>query len=103
MQARVVQKYIEKPLLYKGKKFDLRQWVLVKSFNPLRVYFFSHCYMRMCSQTYDLNDCKNLFKHLTNYSLNKHNFDNDSESVYSSDLLETFLQSKNLSWNEKIK
>ncbi|CAD8203666.1 unnamed protein product [Paramecium pentaurelia] len=91
MQARLVQKYIERPLLYKGFKFDLRQWVLVKSFQPLQAYVFSHCYMRMCSQTYDIKDTKNLLKHLTNFSLNKSEFKNKNDSIYSSDFMQLWL------------
>ncbi|CAK66090.1 unnamed protein product (macronuclear) [Paramecium tetraurelia] len=91
MQARLVQKYIERPLLYKGFKFDLRQWVLVRSFQPLQAFVFSHCYMRMCSQPYDVKDTKNLLKHLTNFSLNKSEFKNKNDSIYSSDFMQQWL------------
>ena len=31
-----LSRYVEKPLLlFSGRKFDLRQWVLVRSFQPL--------------------------------------------------------------------
>ena len=57
MKARIIQKYIEKPLIFNNsklnhfsqKKFDIRQWVLVKSFVPLKIYMFSTCYLRVCS------------------------------------------------------
>jgi tubulin monoglycylase TTLL3/8 len=40
-----VQKYIEKPFLLNQKKFDIRQWVLVTSWEPLDVYVFSGAYL----------------------------------------------------------
>lgn len=84
--SRIAQKYIEKPLIIKNpayaqivnKKFDIRQWVLVVSYLPLKIYRFSECYLRICSESYDLSQIKALQKHLTNYSFNKNNFMNKS-------------------------
>ncbi len=48
----VVQKYIEKPLLFKRRKFDIRMFGLVHiTDNPrqLDLYFFKDGYLRTCS------------------------------------------------------
>jgi tubulin monoglycylase TTLL3/8 len=43
----VVQKYIEKPLLYYGRKFDIRVWVIVTGRNE--IYFYRKGYIRTSS------------------------------------------------------
>lgn len=35
---KICQKYIEHPALFKGRKFDLRYIVLVRSINPLEIF-----------------------------------------------------------------
>lgn len=40
----VISKYLENPLLVGGKKFDLRLYVLVTSYKPLKVYKFDQGY-----------------------------------------------------------
>eukprot|EP00435_Cladocopium_sp_Y103_P032182 s78_g8.t1 len=53
----VCQKYIENPLLIGGaRKHDIRQWVMVTSLNPLTIYFFSECYVRIAAEDYSLDD-----------------------------------------------
>eukprot|EP00747_Dinoflagellata_sp_TGD_P060983 gnl/TRDRNA2_/TRDRNA2_152311_c2_seq2.p1 gnl/TRDRNA2_/TRDRNA2_152311_c2~~gnl/TRDRNA2_/TRDRNA2_152311_c2_seq2.p1 ORF type:complete len:1616 (+),score=224.25 gnl/TRDRNA2_/TRDRNA2_152311_c2_seq2:71-4918(+) len=70
---RVVQKYIERPLLlFSGRKFDIRQWVFVRSFEPLEAYMFSDCYLRLCNEPFDLGDLSNRQRHISNWSVNKH-------------------------------
>ena len=62
----VVQKYIEKPLLYNGRKFDIRVWAVVTHKNE--VFMYKKAYIRTSSDSYDLNN-KNNYVHLTNNCL----------------------------------
>jgi hypothetical protein len=70
----VISKYIANPLLINGHKFDLRIYVLVTCYDPLRVYVFKEGLARFATETYSANiDKNNNFVHLTNYSINKKN------------------------------
>ena len=70
--GKIVQKYIEKPLILDcGRKFDIRQWVLVRSFVPFEAYIFEKCYCRFSSEKYSNDQYSNTKKHLTNYSKQK--------------------------------
>jgi tubulin--tyrosine ligase/tubulin polyglutamylase TTLL9 len=48
----VLQKYLENPLLYNGRKFDFRVWVMMDHFQNL--YFFREGYLRLSCEQFDL-------------------------------------------------
>ena len=71
-RAWVAQKYIERPLLIRGRKFDVRVWVFVTGVAPLRVWMWREPYLRFCAETYALDDVSNAFKHLSNNAVAAH-------------------------------
>lgn len=69
----VVSRYIHNPLLINSHKFDLRIYVLITSFEPLKIYVFQEGLTRFASEPYSSGTKFNKFSHLTNYSINKKN------------------------------
>ena len=69
----IVSKYISKPHLIKGYKYDLRLYVLVTSFDPVKIYLFKDGLVRLATVPYSTSKAslKQRFVHLTNYSVNK--------------------------------
>ena len=47
----VIQKLIEKPLLYCNRKFDIRVWSILNSFDG-KLYIFKEAYVRTSSKEY---------------------------------------------------
>jgi len=68
----IAQKYIENPLIILDRKFDIRQWVLVTSWNPLRIWIYKEMYIRFGAEDYNADRIGNKFIHLTNNSIGKH-------------------------------
>ena len=68
----ILQKYLEKPLLYQGRKFDIRLWVLFISCQEEDIYIFKQGHLKATCTKYD-PDSKDLYVHLTNYSVQKYN------------------------------
>ena len=74
-------RYIERPLLIGNRKFDLRLYVLVTSYNPLTVYLHREGFARFSLSRYSMTnvrDPSNLSSHLTNVAVQKNLFGSDS-------------------------
>ncbi|RLN48390.1 hypothetical protein BBJ29_004403 [Phytophthora kernoviae] len=71
----ILKRYVANPFLINGLKFDLRVYVAVTSYDPLRIYLFHDGLVRFCTEKYSTSKSalQNPFSHLTNYSINKKN------------------------------
>lgn len=76
----VIQRYIDKPLLVKGFKHDLRIYVAVTGglgddpTNPMHAFVCDEGLARFCTTKYQAptkDNFRDEFMHLTNYSINK--------------------------------
>uniref|UniRef100_A0A3B0MKR0 Tubulin-tyrosine ligase family, putative n=1 Tax=Theileria annulata TaxID=5874 RepID=A0A3B0MKR0_THEAN len=77
------QEYVSIPLLIKGKKFDIRLYLLLiaskcnNNNSPgIKGFIFKNSLVRFCTENYEypsVNNINNSFMHLTNYNINKAN------------------------------
>lgn len=73
----LVQRYVRQPFLINETKFDMRIYVHVTSYDPLRIYICRDGLVRFATQKYSnkRSSTKNRYMHLTNYSINKNSDD----------------------------
>lgn len=69
----LISEYIKNPHLINGHKYDLRLYVVVTSYDPLKIYLYSDGLCRFATETYDTSTINQKYSHLTNYSINKKN------------------------------
>ncbi|KAL6120012.1 ttll10 [Pungitius sinensis] len=94
-QARIVQHYIQRPLLLRGKKFDVRSYLLIACTAPYMV-FFRHGYVRLTCDLYDPSS-NNLSSHLTNQYMQKKNpmySQLKEDTVWSMESFNTYVNDK---------
>ncbi|XP_041859496.1 probable tubulin polyglutamylase TTLL9 isoform X2 [Melanotaenia boesemani] len=75
----VAQRYIENPYLINGRKFDLRVYVLVTSYVPLKAWLYRDGFARFTSTRFSLSSIDDKYMHLTNVSVQKTAPDYDPE------------------------
>ena len=68
-----MSEYVKNPHLINGLKYDLRIYVAVVSYDPLKIYMFDEGLARFATHKYStkLKEVKKRFIHLTNFSVNK--------------------------------
>lgn len=68
----IVQLYIDRPLLYQKRKFDIRQYMLITHIHGLmRAYWFKEGYIRTSSYEFDIENFDREI-HLTNDAVQKY-------------------------------
>lgn len=69
----IISRYVADPLLIGGKKFDMRLYVLVTSYRPLKVFLYRGGFCRFCVEQYssDVAEIDNIFVHLTNVAIQR--------------------------------
>jgi tubulin--tyrosine ligase-like protein 12 len=51
---KIAQKYIERPITFKGRKIDLRYVVVLKSLMPLQVYVYDEFFIRFSNNKFTM-------------------------------------------------
>eukprot|EP01022_Parablepharisma_sp_SALTPOND_P025273 TRINITY_DN583_c0_g2_i1.p1 TRINITY_DN583_c0_g2~~TRINITY_DN583_c0_g2_i1.p1 ORF type:complete len:933 (+),score=109.88 TRINITY_DN583_c0_g2_i1:11362-14160(+) len=65
----IIQKYIERPLLFEKRKFDIRCFALVTSVNGyIKAYYYQEGYLRTSSKDYSVDNLSK-YVHLTNEAI----------------------------------
>jgi len=70
--ACILQRYIDRPFLITGRKFDIRFYTLVTSVSPLVIYIHRQGLGLFATNEYNANgDVSDLKMHITNWEINK--------------------------------
>jgi hypothetical protein len=69
----ILEKYIYNPHLINRRKYDMRIYILVTGFRPLKIYIYDNGIVRFCSEKYttDAEKLNNNYVHITNYSVSR--------------------------------
>ena len=84
----LLSRYLDKPHLINNKKYDLRIYVLVTSFSPLRFYIYYNGLVRFATEDYHKDNLENIYIHITNYSINKNNLNYKSNQKNNQEIKE---------------
>ncbi|XP_006814311.1 putative tubulin polyglutamylase TTLL9 [Saccoglossus kowalevskii] len=75
----IVQRYLDRPYLIGGKKFDIRVYVMVTSYIPLKAWIYRSGFARFSNSRFSLDSIDDTYIHLTNVAVQKTAPDYDPE------------------------
>ena len=95
----IIQKYIERPLLYKGRKFDIRIWVLLTGRRD--IFICKQGYIRTSSEFFNLTSMQN-YVHLTNNCLQQNNPNYNRYEPGNTLSFSEFISNLDIEYNNKL-
>lgn len=96
----IIQKYCERPFLYKGRKFDIRAFAVTQTVNGnLQGYYYTEGYLRTSCRDYNIKNVTSRLIHLTNDAVQKNcqdygKFENGNKLSYAD--FQKYLDSVNV-------
>ncbi|KAK9075941.1 hypothetical protein SSX86_004271 [Deinandra increscens subsp. villosa] len=94
---KICQKYIEQPALFKGRKFDIRYIVLVRSIHPLELFITDVFWVRLANNAYTLDE-KSLFEYETHFTVM--NYRGTLNHMNTPEFVKEFEQEHQVKWME---
>lgn len=109
LESYLITKYITNIHLIKGKKYDLRIYVLISGINPLRLYLYKEGLVRIASNKYYINkeSLNNNYIHITNNRINKKHknfvlpksYNDPSANIWNLNTYKNYLKTHNIDYN----
>jgi len=103
------QEFVENPLLYDGHKFEFSLFVIITSFDPLRVYYDKYFHLRICPKPHDAKNFSDPDTYIiASNCLDCYEFNSSSKFYNNSytniDAVNTYLRQHNIDekkvWND---
>ncbi|XP_026441002.1 tubulin--tyrosine ligase-like protein 12 isoform X1 [Papaver somniferum] len=92
---KICQKYIERPSLFNGRKFDLRYIVLVRQIRPLELFLSDVFWVRLANNQYSVDE-RTLFEYETHFTVM--NYIGKLNHMNTPDFVKEFEKEHNVNW-----
>lgn len=92
---RIAQKYIDRPLLLRNKKFDLRFIIAVKQIFPLEIYIYEKFWIRSANEDYTLDE-RQRYNYTTHFTVMNYG-SNQLKKILCDEFIEE-LEQQSIAW-----
>jgi hypothetical protein len=96
---KIASQYLSRPALYKGRKFDLRYIIMVRSLQPLEMYVYRMFWIRAANKPFSLDHLDDYEKHFTVMNYSTYNL----EQILYTDFIKTFeAEHPSVQWERDV-